>query len=248
MKNVTLSIDVEQDCPPFLQSTRGVQEALPPLLDLLDNQGIKATFFTTGQMAERFPALVQKILFNGHELGCHGYSHRRFDKLCPDAAREEMVMARRILRQFGAPVISFRAPNLRFPEAYLRLLEEQRFRIDSSIARYKPPYAQKPLRVGNITRIPVSLTSSVLRLPAGLLRRWLVRFDDLVLFAHPWEFIDMSKTGVRLDCRFNTGAGALRNLRAIIEHLKSLEYRFVVMAERLSLLQSQATARGEQNK
>lgn len=242
MKSVTLSIDVEQDCPPFLHSTRGVQEGLPRLLELFDNQGIKATFFTTGQMAEQFPDRVQEIPAQGHELGCHGYSHRRFDRLCPSAAREEIVMAQRILRDFGPPVISFRAPNLRFPGAYLRILEEQGFRIDSSVARYKPPYPKKPLKVGAITRVPVSLTSSVLRLPLRVLRGWLVRFDDLVLFAHPWEFIDMSKTGVRLDCRFNTGAGALRNLRAIIEHLKSLEYRFVVMAEKLSPLRNEATA------
>ncbi|MGH8604673.1 MAG: polysaccharide deacetylase family protein, partial [Gammaproteobacteria bacterium] len=127
------------------------------------------------------------------------------------------------------------------PGAYLRILEEQGFRIDSSVARYKPPYPKKPLKIGAITRVPVSLTSSVLRLPLRVLRGWLVCFDDLVLFAHPWEFIDMSKTGVRLDCRFNTGAGALRNLRAIIEHLKSLEYRFVVMAEKLSPLRNEAT-------
>lgn len=242
MKNATLSIDVEQDCPPFLHTTRGVQEALPRLLELLDGEEIKATFFTTGQMAERFPALIEHIPHRGHELGCHGYSHRRFDQLCPHAAREEIVRAQHILQQCGADVISFRAPNLRLPEAYLGILGKQHFRIDSSIARYKPPFVQKPLRVGSIMRIPVSLTSSVLRLPVALLWRWLARFDDLVLFAHPWEFIDMSKTGVRLDCRFNTGAGALRNLRAIIRYLKSHEYRFVMMAQRLSLLENQATA------
>jgi peptidoglycan-N-acetylglucosamine deacetylase len=231
VKNVALSIDVEQDCPPFLHSTRGVQEALPRLLELFDRRGVKATFFSTGQMAERFPDLIGEIPAQGHELGCHGYSHRRFDRLGPAAARDEIAMGQRSLRDFGRPVISFRAPNLCFPQAYLRFLEEHSFRIDSSVARYKPPYPQNALKVGAITRIPVSLTSSMLRLPLPLLRRWLVRFDDLVLFAHPWEFIDMSGTGVRVDCRFNTGTNALLNLDAIIEHLKSIEYRFVVMAQ-----------------
>ena len=52
MKNITITIDVEEDCPPMLTSTRGMEEGLPKLLDLFKKEGIKATFFVTGMMAE----------------------------------------------------------------------------------------------------------------------------------------------------------------------------------------------------
>ena len=62
----------------------------------------------------------------------------------------------------------------------------------------------------------------------GLLER---RARDPVLFVHPWELVDMSGTGIRLDCRFNTGEPALANLSAIIRWLKETGYRFLTVSE-----------------
>ncbi len=39
------------------------------------NENIKATFFTLGWIAERYPAMVKRIVANGHELASHGYGH-----------------------------------------------------------------------------------------------------------------------------------------------------------------------------
>jgi peptidoglycan/xylan/chitin deacetylase (PgdA/CDA1 family) len=47
----------------------------PRLLDLLDGQGAKATFFLIGSRAERYPELVRLILARGHEIGNHTYHH-----------------------------------------------------------------------------------------------------------------------------------------------------------------------------
>ena len=57
MKNITITIDVEEDCPPMLTSTRGMEEGLPKLLDLFKKEGVKATFFATGMMAEQYTDL-----------------------------------------------------------------------------------------------------------------------------------------------------------------------------------------------
>lgn len=76
-------------------------------------------------------------------------------------------------------------------------------------------------------RVPVSVTSSFLRLPLPLVLPVLRRLQNPVLFVHPWEFIDMSKMPVRLDCRFNTGEGALKSLSAIIRHFKSENCAFL---------------------
>ncbi|MGH8612018.1 MAG: hypothetical protein ACREYF_08245, partial [Gammaproteobacteria bacterium] len=53
-------------------------------------------------------------------------------------------------------------------------------------------------------------------------------------FVHPWEFVDMSGTRIRLDCRVNTGAPALANLSAIIRWLKETGHRFVTLSEVVS--------------
>jgi polysaccharide deacetylase family protein (PEP-CTERM system associated) len=47
------------------------------ILDIFENNGIKATFFTLGWVAERYPELVRRIIKDGHELACHGYEHIR---------------------------------------------------------------------------------------------------------------------------------------------------------------------------
>jgi len=60
MKNITITVDVEEDCPPMLTSTRGMEEGMPKLLQLFKKEGIKATFFVTGMMAERYPDLIRR--------------------------------------------------------------------------------------------------------------------------------------------------------------------------------------------
>ncbi len=49
------------------------------ILALLENRGIKATFFILGWVAERCPALVRKIAAAGHEVASHGYNHQPGD-------------------------------------------------------------------------------------------------------------------------------------------------------------------------
>ncbi len=237
MKSIVISVDVEQDCPPFLDSRHGVEQGLPQLFELFKKEGIKATFFTTGQIAEEYPGLIKRIPEEGHELGCHGYSHKRFDQMNLEEARAELKAAKTLLEQFHRPIESFRAPNLRFPPEYIGLLGEQGFRIDSSTALYKPPFARRVSTVGSLSRLPVTLTSSFLRLPLPVILPLLLRISDPVIFVHPWEFIDLSKTPVRFDCRFNTGSRALENLKAIIRCLKSKGYRFLSTRERIALAQ-----------
>jgi peptidoglycan/xylan/chitin deacetylase (PgdA/CDA1 family) len=139
---------------------QGIEEGLPQLLELFDQTGITVTFFTTGQVAEQYPELIKRIPQGGHELGCHGYSHKRFDRMNEKEARADLKAARTILEQLCPEMDSFRAPNLKFPPGYVGLLEEQGFTIDSSLALYKPPFARGISRIGGITRLPVTLTSS----------------------------------------------------------------------------------------
>src|SRR5688500_6651534 len=141
MIEVSLGIDVEPDCPPYLATQyRGVIDGLPRILDALDHAGVPTTCFCTGQVAERYPHRVAELVKRGHELGAHGHMHRPFDTLSRPEAARDIAVSTAGRRAFGAPVTSFRAPNLRFPDQYLSLLEDQGFQVDSSQAKYKRAY------------------------------------------------------------------------------------------------------------
>jgi peptidoglycan/xylan/chitin deacetylase (PgdA/CDA1 family) len=215
---VAFTVDLEPDCPPYLWTFRGVEQGMPALLDLLANAGVPATFFSTGDVALRYPRIVERLVAAGHELACHGMSHTAFTELGAGAARAEIVESAAILREF-APVTSFRAPYLKFPEAYVPMLEDAGFGLDSSHAIYKLAYWKSRLAASgrrslgastHLTRIPASVTSSVLRVARPVRTTYLRALSDpVVLFVHPWEFVDLTGERLRLDCRFKTGKPAL---------------------------------------
>src|SRR5688500_1401953 len=118
---VCFTVDVEPDCPPYLTGFRGIEQGMPKLLSMLADEGVPATCFTTGEVAQKYAGVVSTIVAHGHELACHGMTHRAFTSLTHDEARAEIEESATILRRH-ALVTSFRAPYLRFPERYLPLL------------------------------------------------------------------------------------------------------------------------------
>jgi peptidoglycan/xylan/chitin deacetylase (PgdA/CDA1 family) len=196
-------------------------EGLPRLLDLLGELGITGTFFTTGEMARRFPTVIRRLVDEGHELGCHGDLHRDFTTLTEEEANEEFRSSLSTLRSF-APVSSFRAPYLRFPHRHLALLPKHGLDLDSSLARYKRgPHHRSQPGVFGVTRIPASVTSSVLRLPNWIRQPWIAQLrKPVVLFVHPWEAVDFRHSNLRWDCRFRTGDAALKCWRDVLMQLQ----------------------------
>ncbi len=76
------------------------KEGLPRLLLLYKKYGVKATFFITGDFAEVFPEVVLTIANEGHEVGCHSYSHRddcALDILSFEQQSEQLNKAKKIL-------------------------------------------------------------------------------------------------------------------------------------------------------
>jgi peptidoglycan-N-acetylglucosamine deacetylase len=219
---VAITVDVEHDCPPFLRTYRGIEEGMPRLLALLAEEDVRGTFFTTGDVARRYPGTVRALVSAGHELGCHGDTHRRFSELDEAEARQEIEHASETLRAFSQ-VESFRAPNLDFPERYLPILRDAHYRFDSSQGRHKPgSFFKAPTIESGLRRIPASTAPSVVRLPRLIRERVLARMaDPVVLFFHPWEFVDMTRAPIPLDCRFRTGEPALADLRAAIRFFAS---------------------------
>lgn len=96
-------------------------EHTPRLLDLLAEHGATATFFVIGREAERHPALVQRMVAEGHRLGNHSWSHPQFDRIPLDAQREEMARTDALLQcHDGEAVHDWRTPRGVLPRPFLR--------------------------------------------------------------------------------------------------------------------------------
>lgn len=91
---------------------RRVEAATQYLLDRLAAHDARATFFTLGWVAERHPALVRRIVAEGHELASHGYWHERVSTLTPAGFRADLERARSVLEDAGGvQVTGYRAPT-----------------------------------------------------------------------------------------------------------------------------------------
>ena len=231
--DASFTCDLEPDCPPYLRGFRGVEEGLPKLLALLESLRISATFFTTGEVAQKYPEAVRAVLAGGHELACHGMSHTAFTDMTREEAWAEIEESAAILRTF-APVTSFRAPYLRFPDEFLDIVEQTGFAVDSSQAKYKKAYYDSK-RAGTKTslkRIPASLTSSALRIPKWLREAYVRSVSaPIVLFVHPWEFVDLRREKLRFDCRFRTGDVAIECVGDVLRGMQGRGARFRTMKQ-----------------
>lgn len=187
------------------------------ILGLFAESGVKSTFFTLGWVAERYPDLIRRIVADGHELACHGYSHVRANTQTPMAFREDVAKAKSLLEDAGgvrmkgyrAASYSIGAGNL----WALEVLEELGFDYSSSIYPvkhdlYGMPEAQRfafrPENAPGLVEIPVSTVvfggknfpcggGGFFRLFPYALSRWAIRRVNRlegqasVFYFHPWE-------------------------------------------------------------
>ena len=114
------------------------REGLPILLDLYDKYDVKATFFYIANFAKEYPEIVRMVQAKGHEIACHGLTHRHdmaFDTMSYDQQLDHLKTAKAILEDIaGEEVCSFRSPALRVNKDTPSALIEAGFRFDSSVA------------------------------------------------------------------------------------------------------------------
>jgi polysaccharide deacetylase family protein (PEP-CTERM system associated) len=107
------------------------------LLRLLDERGVKATFFILGSVAEERPDLVREIAAAGHEIATHGWSHTLVYKMTPATFRDELRRSIDVLAALsGQEIVGHRAPFFSITRQSLWALEILRdcgIRYDSSI-------------------------------------------------------------------------------------------------------------------
>jgi polysaccharide deacetylase family protein (PEP-CTERM system associated) len=224
------------------------------LLELLDELGVKATFFILGMAARAHPELVQGVAQRGHEIGCHGDAHVLVHRQTPVEFAVDVEAARSTITQLtGASPLGYRAPEFSItretPWAY-DVLAEQGFAYDASQHdsprirdRARPASGGPHLLTSGLwefpvavwhpgrARIPVGGASYWAPLPRSLVLRGLERADRFAgLYLHPQELdpqpLDAGVRGVRLRTAQRNWARrrAPEMLRAIAERFSLISY------------------------
>jgi polysaccharide deacetylase family protein (PEP-CTERM system associated) len=187
------------------------------VLDLFAEKGVKSTFFTLGWVAERQPALIRRIVAEGHELASHGYGHDRVHTLTPVQFADDLVRTKKILEDIGgAEVIGYRAPSFSIGERNLWALDTlaaQGYRYSSSVYpiahdHYGWPSAPRraflPVAGSPMIEIPVTTVRALGKIwPCGgggffrllpySLSRWTIsqvnthENQSAIFYFHPWE-------------------------------------------------------------
>lgn len=131
--NILVSLDVhcyahtEKELPFWIQET----------LKLLNYLSIKATFFFPAIVAEKFSGLAREISEGRHEIACHGLTHgheEQYNMMPYDKQKEVLREAKeRIEEVVKKEVFSFRSPAYKINGDTIRALDENGFRIDTSI-------------------------------------------------------------------------------------------------------------------
>jgi len=192
-----------------------VEANIERVLALLAGANVRATFFTLGWIAERYPGLVRQIIDGGHEIASHGYAHlRATDQACGHFLAD-IRLAKAVLEDIaGTEVKGYRAPSFsvgpRNPWAFDCIVEAG-YRYSSSVYpirhdHYGVPDAPRfafEVRKG-LLEVPITTVHMLFSnwpaggggyfrlLPYGI-SRWSIRRVNLVdrqpamFYFHPWE-------------------------------------------------------------
>lgn len=124
--------------------TFAVREGLDPLLKLLAEHGVKASFFIPGTIVDRYPEAVQRIAAAGHDLGSHGYEHKPIPGLTAEEERAELHGGIEALERLtGVRPKAWRAPAWEWSARTLELLIEAGVTISANYHDALRPYRHK---------------------------------------------------------------------------------------------------------
>lgn len=186
------------------------------VLDLFAASGVKATFFTLGWVAHRFPALMRRIVDGGHELASHGWDHQRVFTMTADVFRADLAQAKAALEDAGGQAVTgYRAPSFsidrRTPWAH-PVLAEEGYAYSSSVAPIvhdhygwtdAPRMLHRPVADSELIEWPITLAKVLGRevsagggffrlLPNRVVEDAVVRSNraeehPAMFYFHPWE-------------------------------------------------------------
>ena len=193
-----------------------VERNITRILELPEPQGVKATFFTLGWIAERYPAIVRDIVANGHELASHGYGHLRASDQDEETFFADIRHAKTLLEDLsGVEVNGYRAPSFSINTGNrhwaFECLLRAGYRYSSSIYPIKHDHYGMPdaPRFAHVTHAPlIEVPATTIRafdrnwpasgggyfrlMPYALSHRLIKRVNQhdgeaAVFYFHPWE-------------------------------------------------------------
>ena len=194
-----------------------VEANVNKILGILDDAHVKATFFTLGWIAQRYPHVVREIVDAGHELASHGYAHLRASEQSKEEFTNDISSSKKLLEDIGGqPILGYRAPSFSIGSNNLWALDsllEVGYQYSSSIYpvahdHYGMPSAPRfpfyPKGDNGILEIPITTVRIFNKnLPAGgggyfrffpyALSRWMITRVNAVdrepgiFYFHPWE-------------------------------------------------------------
>ncbi len=193
-----------------------IYEGVDRILQHLETENIKATFFCLGWIAQNHPDIIKRIHSHGHHIGCHSYQHQLLYRLNRKEFIEDTLKAKTLLENLiGSSVDSYRAPGFSVSENNLWVFEELYdlgFRYDCSVLSAKHDYGgfknfkiNKPVKLklsnGNIIKeFPIStfdkFGNSMIFSGGGYFRFYPYSFiklfsknsDYLMTYFHPRDF------------------------------------------------------------
>jgi polysaccharide deacetylase family protein (PEP-CTERM system associated) len=194
-----------------------VEANMDRILALFERTGVRATFFTLGWIAERYPNVVKRIVAGGHELASHGYGHLRASDQTRAEFDNDIRSSKALLEDLGGQeVLGYRAPSFSIGRDNLWALDallEAGYRYSSSIYPVvhdhygmpeAPRFAFYPNGTDGLLEVPVTTVHMMGRnLPAGgggyfrllpyALSRWMMNKvnpghpQPAPLYIHPGE-------------------------------------------------------------
>jgi polysaccharide deacetylase family protein (PEP-CTERM system associated) len=222
---------------PYIQRSRWddmpcrVERNTDRILRLFADYDVKATFFTLGWIAERYPGLVGRIADEGHEVASHGWSHVRVTEQDIDAFRDDVYRTKALLEdQIGREVCGYRAASYSIGESNLwalNVLDDIGYRYSSSIFPIRhdlygmpqaPRFAFRPHSGSSFLEIPVTTVAfgqrkfpcaggGWFRLFPYALSRWALRRVNSrdgqpgIFYFHPWEVDPLQPRQAGLDIK-----------------------------------------------
>jgi len=149
-----------------------VEQNIERILTLLSDANARATFFTLGWIAERYPDLVRRIAGAGHEIASHGFAHRRASEQSPNEFLADVRLAKAILEDVaGCHVRGYRAPSFSIGPANpwaFDVIAEAGYRYSSSIY----PIRHDHYGVPDAPRFAHESRPGLLEVPVATVRVW----------------------------------------------------------------------------
>lgn len=106
------------------------EEKAYDILTQLDKHDVQATFFVSGEWAERHPDIVEEIVENRHELGMLGYRYKSYLDQNIDEVRKDLRQARDIFKKLGYEDVQLlRTPSGHFNKEIVELAEQLDFNV-----------------------------------------------------------------------------------------------------------------------